>query len=162
MDGEFTLNAPQNSILTVSYIGYLTQEFPLNNRSNISIILDDDSNLLDEVVVVGYGVQKKSDITGSVSSVKISELISAPISSAADALQGRVAGVMVQNTSGAPGSGVTIRIRGANSLTYGNDPLIIVDGVQDASIGNLNPNQIGMQGSAPHFLTMIHPVLMTM
>ena len=142
MDGEFTLNAPQNSILTVSYIGYLTQEFPLNNRSNISIILDDDSNLLDEVVVVGYGVQKKSDITGSVSSVKISELISAPISSAADALQGRVAGVMVQNTSGAPGSGVTIRIRGANSLTYGNDPLIIVDGVQDASIGNLNPNQI--------------------
>ncbi len=142
IDGEFTLDVPADGILAVSYIGYSSQEVAINNRRNLSIILKDDTKLLDEVVVVGYGVQKKSDITGSVSSVKMSELISAPVASTAQALQGRVAGVMVQNSSGAPGSGATIRIRGANSLTYGNDPLIIVDGVQDASIGNLNPNQI--------------------
>ena len=98
--------------------------------------------MLDEVVVVGYGVQKKSDITGSVSSVKSEELLSAPNTSTAQALQGRVSGVVVQNTSGDPAGAVSIRIRGSNSLTYGNDPLVIIDGVQDGNIGSLNPNQI--------------------
>ena len=98
--------------------------------------------MLDEVVVVGYGVQKKSDITGSVSSVKSEELLSAPNTSTAQALQGRVSGVVVQNTSGDPAGAVSIRIRGSNSLTYGNGPLVIHRWCTRWNIGSLNPNQI--------------------
>lgn len=141
VDGNFTLDVPVNSLLTVSYVGYKT--ITLKSTDKLSnIILQEDSKVIDEVVVVGYGVQKKSDITGSVSSVKSTELLSAPNASTAQALQGRVSGVVVQNSSGEPSGAVSIRIRGANSLTYGNDPLVIIDGVQDGNIGSLNPNQI--------------------
>lgn len=144
LDGNYTLNdVPETARISVSYIGYQSMEFrAADSKSLARIVLKEDTKVLDEVVVVGYGVQKKSDITGSVSSVKSAELLSAPNASTAQALQGRVAGVVVQNSSGAPSGSATIRIRGANSLTYGNDPLIIIDGVQDGNIGSLNPNQI--------------------
>lgn len=143
-DGNYLLNdVPADASVSISYIGYQSREMNAANSQNLArIVLKEDSKVLDEVVVVGYGVQKKSDITGSVTSVKSAELLSAPNASTAQALQGRVAGVVVQNTSGAPSGSATIRIRGANSLTYGNDPLIIIDGVQDGNIGSLNPNQI--------------------
>ncbi len=143
IDGDFTLdNVNEQDVLEVSSIGYKGVEIHVDGKHAFSIVLQEDTKLLDEIVVVGYGFQRKSDITGSVSSVKAAELQSAPNISTASALQGRVAGVVVQNTSGDPSGGTSIRIRGANSLTYGNDPLIIIDGVQDASIGSLNPNQI--------------------
>ena len=144
LDGNYTLNdVPETARISVSYIGYQSMEFrAADSKSLARIVLKEDTKVLDEVVVVRYGVQKKSDITGSVSSVKSAELLSAPNASTAQALQGRVAGVVVQNSSGAPSGSATIRIRGANSLTYGNDPLIIIDGVQDGNIGSLNPNQI--------------------
>ncbi|MDE6098389.1 MAG: TonB-dependent receptor plug domain-containing protein, partial [Muribaculaceae bacterium] len=142
LDGNFTLDLPAGKDLVVSSVGYESRTVNVGNRTHVDIILDEEKSLLDEVVVVGYGTQRKSDITGSVSSVKASELQVAPVASAAEALQGRVAGVVVQNTSGDPSGSTSIRIRGSNSLTYGNDPLVIIDGVQDASLGSLNPNQI--------------------
>ena len=142
LDGRFTLSSvAADAVLEVSSLGYVTQEIAAN-RDEIVVTLYEDTTTLDEVVVVGYGVQRKSDITGSVSSVKTNELLASPSVGTAQALQGRVAGVVVQNASGDPSGNTIIRIRGANSLTYGNDPLVIVDGVQDASIGSLNPNQI--------------------
>ena len=144
LDGNYTLNeVPHDAMVSVSYIGYQGAEFrAADTKSLLRIVLKEDAKVLEEVVVVGYGVQKKSDITGSVSSVKPAELLSAPNASTAQALQGRVSGVVVQNTGGEPSGNVSIRIRGANSLSYGNDPLIIIDGVQDGNIGSLNPNQI--------------------
>lgn len=142
-DGRFSLKSvPANSVLEVSFIGYKTVAVVAQKGDLGKIILAEDTSFLNEVVVIGYGVQRKSDITGSVASVSAEELISAPSSSTAQALQGRVAGVVVQNQNGNPAGGVSIRIRGANSLTYGNDPLIIIDGVQDGNLGSLNPNQI--------------------
>lgn len=143
LNGEYTLkDVPEKAKVTISFIGYKSVTLPVMDKSLDRIILKEDAELLDEVVIVGYGVQRKSDITGSVSSVKSKELLSAPNTSTAQALQGRVSGVVVQNTSGDPSGAVSIRIRGSNSLTYGNDPLIIIDGVQDGNIGSLNPNQI--------------------
>ena len=142
VNGRFALaGVDKNAVLEISSLGYVKAEAKAD-RTDLTIRLDDDTTLMDEIVVVGYGIQKKSDVTGSVTSVKASELQAAPSSSTAQALQGRVAGVVVQNTSGDPAGSTSIRIRGANSLTYGNDPLVIVDGVQDAGIGSLNPNQI--------------------
>lgn len=142
VDGNFRLNAAPQDVLVISFIGFKTVEILVNNQMSLNISLEEDTKLLDEIVVVGYGIQKKSDITGSVTSVKASELLSAPSTNVAQALQGRAAGVVVQNNSGTPSGDVTIRIRGANSLTYGNDPLTIIDGVQGGSIGILNPNDI--------------------
>jgi len=143
VDGVYSLmDVPGDAMISISYVGYKTVDIKVTDKSLARVILKEDTEMLDEVVVVGYGVQKKSDITGSVSSVKSEELLSAPNTSTAQALQGRVSGVVVQNTSGDPAGAVSIRIRGSNSLTYGNDPLVIIDGVQDGNIGSLNPNQI--------------------
>ncbi len=143
-DGKFTLNgiSPSDE-LEVTFLGYNPQIVSVGNRRDFSIVMSADAQQIEELVIVGYGVQKKSDITGSVTSVKAAELTSAPSFSTSNALQGRVAGVMVQNTSGSPTGGDTqIRIRGANSLTYGNSPLVIIDGVQGGDMNSLNPNQI--------------------
>lgn len=142
-DGNFHMSSvPQNAELEIGSIGFKNVSLIASSSSLGRIVLQEDREMLDEVVVVGYGVQKKSDITGSVATVDSDQLLSAPSASTAQALQGRVAGVVVQNRSGSPSGGVSIRIRGANSLTYGNDPLIIIDGVQDGNLGSLNPNQI--------------------
>ena len=114
IDGNFKLdNVPSNATLVVSYIGYQTQEIPVAGKKNFTVKLADDTQTLDEVVVVGYGVQRKSDLTGSVASVKGSDVIkSAPAADITSSLQGRLAGVSIVSSSGQPGSSSTIRVRG--------------------------------------------------
>ena len=142
-EGKFTLSTPANATtLVVSYIGYASQEVEIGGQTVINVTLESDLTTLGEVVVVGYGTQRKSDLTGAISSVKGEDLTQLPMQRADQALQGRAAGVMVLNTSGQPGGKTTIRIRGMNSITGSNQPLIVIDGLQGADIESLNPNDI--------------------
>jgi TonB-linked SusC/RagA family outer membrane protein len=128
-DGKYKITAADNATLIYSFIGYETQEVKVNNRSRIDISLIEGTALLDEIVVVGYGARKKSDITGAVSSVKAEELTAFPVLDAAQALQGRAAGVVVQsNNGGEPGAPINIKIRGNTSISANSSPLIVVDG----------------------------------
>lgn len=127
-DGNFTIEVPNDAILVVSYIGFASKEVELNGQTNINISLVESAAGLDEVVVIGYGTQKKSDITGSVASIG-SELNEVPTTSFDQGLQGRAAGVFVSANSGSPGAAPVIRIRGTNSLAGGTDPLYVIDGV---------------------------------
>lgn len=130
IDGEFTLSVSNpNATLTVSYIGYQSLNYPLNGQTKVTITLKEDLQNLDEVVVVGYGVVKKRDLTGSVASVKGDKIQETATFSTLDALQGRAAGVTVMQTNSTPGGSSSIRIRGNRSLTADNDPLYVVDGV---------------------------------
>lgn len=128
MDGNFSLSVSASSILQVSYIGYLTQEIPVGNKNSFAIKLAEDSQGLDEVIVIGYGSVKKSDLTGSVSSVKTAELQQTPMTSIDQGLVGRASGVQVIQTSGMPGAVASIRVRGSSSLQGGNEPLYVIDG----------------------------------
>lgn len=128
LDGRFSLDAPDDAILHVTYIGYNPQEVAIKGKNILSIQLIEDTQKLDEVVVVGYGTVKKSDLTGSVSSIKSDELKQLPLTSLDQGIQGRAAGVQVTNTSGAPGGAVSIRVRGGNSLMSSNEPMYVVDG----------------------------------
>lgn len=121
-------NVPTNSLLEISFVGYKTQDVPVAGKNTIEIFLEEDTNLLDELVVIGYGTVKKSDLTGSVSSVANKELNAVPQLTVQSALQGRSAGVMVRQNSGAPGDNISIRIRGANSIRGNNEPLYVIDG----------------------------------
>lgn len=142
-NGAFNLNVPPDAqALVISYIGYTPTEVPIQGRTNFSIALTPDTETLQEVVVVGYGTQRKSDLTGAISSVKGTELAQLPMQRVDQALQGRAAGVMVLNTSGQPGGQTTIRIRGMNSIQGSNQPLVVVDGLQGVDINSLNPNDI--------------------
>lgn len=142
VNGVFTLNdVPENGILTVSYVGYKEIKVSVAGKSTIEIILEPDNQILDEVVVIGYGVQKKSNVTGSISSLKADDLRNSSISNATSALQGKVAGVQVVNNSGAPGATPAIRIRGYSS-NGSSDPLYIVDGLKVSDIGYLEPSNI--------------------
>ncbi|SNY99518.1 TonB-linked outer membrane protein, SusC/RagA family [Flagellimonas pacifica] len=141
-DGNFSINAPSDGVLVFSYIGFLSQEVNINGESNLQISMEEDVAKLDEVVVVGYGTQKKSDITGAVASVKVDELQSIPLARADEVLQGQVAGVQVNNNDASPNASVSIRIRGVSSINGGSDPLIIIDGVQGANMGDVHPNDI--------------------
>ena len=128
LTGAFTVDASGDATLVISYMGYKTQEIKVANQKTIKIILQEDAEILDEVVVVGYGVMRKSDLTGSVSSVKSDMLKKQAVSSFDQGLQGKVAGVQVIAVSGSPGGAVDIRIRGGNSLTSGSQPLYVIDG----------------------------------
>ena len=143
-DGKFQLSASANATLVVSFLGYKTKEVPIANKTNLSINLDEDSELLSEVVVIGYGQVRKGDATGALTSVKPDELNKGLQITAQDALIGRVAGVNIVPGDGAPGSGGTIRIRMGASLSADNDPLIVIDGVpvNNTSISFINPNDI--------------------
>ena len=142
-DGKYKLTVPSGAnTLVVSFIGYLTQEVIIGNQSVINVVLESDIQALSEIVVVGYGQQRKSDITGAISSVKGRELVQLPMQRVDQALQGRAAGVLVLNTAGAPGANTTIRVRGMNSINGGNNALIVVDGLQGANLNALNPNDI--------------------
>ena len=143
LDGNFTMsNVSSKSTLVFSFVGMLSQEVVVANQSTISITMVADVVGLDEVVVIGYGTVKKSDLTGSVATVKAEEAYIAPVSSFTSALQGRAAGVQVIS-SGAPGSNPTIVIRGGNSITAGNDPLYVIDGFVGAgNLNSINPNDI--------------------
>ncbi|WP_341225038.1 TonB-dependent receptor [uncultured Arcticibacterium sp.] len=129
IDGKYSLNSPDNGTLVFSFIGYTTKEVAIGNQTLINVSLDSDSEALDEIVVVGYGARRKSDITGAVSSVKSEELTAFPVLDAAQALQGRAAGVVVQsNNGGEPGAPINIKIRGNTSISANSSPLIVVDG----------------------------------
>jgi len=143
MNGDFKIAAPLNGILKVSYIGYQAQEIKITGPQSLSILLVSESKLIDEVVVVGYSVQKKRDVLGAISKVDGDELSKVPVASAQQALQGRVAGVEVANQTGAPGAAVSVRIRGVNSIGLTNEPLYIVDGFPvEGALNNLSPNEI--------------------
>ncbi len=126
----------------MTYIGYVTQRIPINGRTTIDVSIVSDIQALSEIVVVGYGTQKKSDLTGSISSVKAKDLVQLPVMRADQPLQGRAAGVVVTNTDGAPGGNTTIRIRGSNSITGGNSALVVIDGFQGGNLSTMNPNEI--------------------
>lgn len=142
LDGNFTIQVNSNATLVISYIGYKTQEVAVNGRTNLAIVMEEDTQVLDEVVVVGYGVQRKSDLTGSVASVKSEDLKSRSTTDAAAALQGKAAGIQVLNSSGKPGQGASIRVRGYSSNSSNIGPLLIVDGLQVSSIQYLDPSMI--------------------
>ena len=125
-DGNFQLSARQGDIIVVSFIGYQQKELPAAAQMNV--ILKDDTEILDEVVVIGYGQVKKNDMTGSVTAIKPDKLNKGLITNAQDMMTGKIAGVSVISKGGAPGEGATIRIRGGSSLTAENDPLIVIDG----------------------------------
>ena len=142
IDGNFTLNVSGSAVLEVSYIGYSMQTIPVSNKRSFNIVLEEDFQNLEEVVVVGYGVSKKSDLTGSVGSVKADEFLKRPITRFEQALQGTTSGMTVISNSGQPGQGMSIRIRGTSSITGGNDPLYVIDGNVGGGIDALNPNDI--------------------
>ena len=146
-DGNFAIaNVPTGSVLQVSYVGFTTKEVKLTNSNFLKIQLQEDSQALEEVVIIGYGTQKKSVVTGAISSVKASDLENLPIERVEQAIQGRVAGVVIASDSGQPGSSSTVRVRGITTFdTYGgNTPLWVVDGVivDSGGIGYLNQSDI--------------------
>ena len=142
LDGNFTLTANKNATLVVSYIGYLTQEVKIQGKTQLTIKLVPDSKTLDEVVVVGYGTMKKSDLTGSVSSVSAKDVEGFQTSSIAGALGGQIAGVQITSTDGTPGAGFNISIRGVGTLTGDASPLYIVDGFEVSDIDYLSNSDI--------------------
>lgn len=136
IEGNYTLEAPADGTLQYNFLGYAIQRVPVNNRQIIDVVLQEDLLRLDEVVVVGYGVQRKSDITGAITSVDVGSIRDVAASSITKSLQGKTAGVEIQNIGAKPGSNTQIRIRGNRSLTASNDPLLIVDGIPYS--GNLS------------------------
>lgn len=143
-DGEFSIQLKDNaSSIIVSHIGYETQEININNRSFVEIVLADEESTLSEVVVVGYGVQKKSDLTGSIGSVKGESLLERPAINVEQSLAGRIAGVNVSTNSGRPGGRTSIAIRGFSSINASNSPLYIVDGVElTEGLADINPYDV--------------------
>jgi TonB-linked SusC/RagA family outer membrane protein len=144
-DGSFVMNVSSTkSILVISSVGYAQKEIEIGNQNVLSVSLQQVSAALAEVVVIGYGTQKRSDLTGSITTLSSKSYKDQPVLNASSALQGRVAGVSVTNNSGAPGGGVKIRIRGANSVNASNDPLYVIDGIALSSIGlsDINVNDI--------------------
>ena len=128
-DGNFQLRVPADAVLNISYIGYQPQQVAVNNRTTIQIVLVEDTELLDELVVIGYGTVRKDDATGSVVAVDATKLNRGLATSPSDLLAGQVAGLSVVSAGGAPGSSSSIRIRGGSSMSASNDPLIVIDGV---------------------------------
>jgi TonB-linked SusC/RagA family outer membrane protein len=141
-DGNFALTVPDNAVLAISYVGYESQDVPVGGQSSLNIQLKAVNKQLESVVVVGYGSQKKKDLTGAVSVVTGADIANRPIVNAAEALQGKAAGVQVVSNSGKPGAGLTIRIRGSSSISAGNDPLYVVDGIPMTDIDAFSPNDI--------------------
>ena len=141
-DGLFVLNVPPGATLSVSCIGYSTQTIPVGQQSVFSFVLTEDNEFLDETVVIGYGVQKKSDLTGAVASVRSEDLTNRSTTNAAAALQGKAAGIQIINTSGAPGETSSIRVRGYSSNSGSIGPLLIVDGLKVDNIRYLDPSMI--------------------
>ncbi len=143
-DGRYSLpNLPANAVITFSFIGYVSQDVAIGNgngqpRSTIDLTLESDDRSLSEVVVVGYGTQRKIETTGSIASVKSSELVQTPVVNVAQGLQARVSGVQVSQNTGAPGGNISVRIRGTNSINGNSEPLYVVDGIQISNSGGIN------------------------
>lgn len=143
MDGNFILsNVSDDAILQVSFVGYVTQDVPVAGKSEIKVTLSEDTETLDEVVVIGYGSVKKSTLTGAVSKMNSNSIKDRPMARAESALQGQLAGVTVRTTTGEPGADLQIRVRGAASVNANSDPLYVVDGVPMTTLSGLNPSDI--------------------
>ena len=142
LDGKFVLEVPANATLVISYIGYKTQNIKVGSQHAFAIKMESDNEVLDEVVVVGYGVVKKRDLTGSVSSVKAGDIQKTASSNAMQAMQAKVPGLDIQQSSGQAGSGININLRGNRSINADNSPLILVDGVEYGSTIDINPSDI--------------------
>jgi TonB-linked SusC/RagA family outer membrane protein len=153
--GEFSIQgvAP-GAVLQVSFLGYVTREIAVGSQTSVTITLEEDAQVLDELVVIGYGTAKRSDLTGSVSSVSSRDIEKRPVTNLASALQGQVPGVVISSVSGAPGEGLKIRVRGANSVIGDNDPLYVVDGVvlsigtNELNVGDIESVEILKDASA--------------
>ena len=143
MDGNFSIDVNPNQILTISFIGYETKTIPVSNQKTLNVVLQETVNQLDELVVVSYGTQKKRDLTGSVSKIDAGELESFPVGQFAQKLQGQVAGVQINQSTGQPGKGMGFRIRGAASINGGSSPLFVVDGIPiNMDLSSINPDEI--------------------
>ncbi|RRB07771.1 SusC/RagA family TonB-linked outer membrane protein [Larkinella rosea] len=142
VNGQYTLTIPEASagsaVLTFSYIGYVSQEISVGSRTSIDVSLVSDDRSLNEVVVVGYGTQRKVETTGAIASVKAADLVQTPVANVAQGLQSRVAGVQVNQNTGAPGGNISVRIRGTNSINGSSEPLYVVDGIQISNSGGIN------------------------
>ena len=128
-DGNYTINVASNGVLVFSYVGFTAKEIAVNGNTTINVSLEIDSSLLDEVVVVGYGTQKKGEVTAAIASVDAEQLGIVQTSSSIDAVKGQISGVDIQASGGRPGQTSTVRIRGRRSITASNDPLYVVDGI---------------------------------
>ncbi|MDR1526415.1 MAG: TonB-dependent receptor [Dysgonamonadaceae bacterium] len=151
IEGHFQLQVTDNAVLVVSYIGYATQEIPVAGKSVIDVVMKEDNQLLDELVVIGYGTMKKGDLTGSITAIGEKDFQKGLITNSSSLITGKVAGVQITSNSGRAGDGNRIRIRGGASLNASNDPLIVVDGVpldnagisgQTNPLASINPNDI--------------------
>ncbi len=143
-DGKYSIKVDYGATLVFSYVGFSTKEVVVGNQKTINVTLDSD-NKLDEIVVIGYGTQRKSDLTGAVSTISAKDVAELPVSRVDQALQGRAAGVQITQTSGAPGAGTSIRVRGGNSITGSNQPLWVIDGIivgTNFNLNNLNANDV--------------------
>ena len=141
--GQYSIEAPSGSILSVSYIGYLTKQIRLRGENTVDIVLMEDNTTLKDIVVIGYGTQRKESVTGSVANVSAEKLMENPSSNITQALQNRIAGVDMQQTNSQPGAEMRIRIRGQRSLTASNDPLIVLDGIPFlGQLSDINPSDI--------------------
>ena len=145
-DGNYSISAASDGVLIFSYVGYSTQEIDINGRSTVNAGLEVDASQLDEVVVVGYGTQKKGEVTGSIATIGAAAIEKIATSSSIDAIKGKVAGVDIQSNGGRPGENSTVRIRGRRSITASNDPLYVIDGIPQisgtASVADINPQDI--------------------
>lgn len=144
-DGNYTINAGNNEILVFSFLGFVSQEIVVGSDAVINVSMLDDTNQLDEVVVVGYGEVKRKDLTGSMGSVDVDELVKAPVASIEQSLAGRLSGVQVSSTQGRPGSETNITIRGVGSITGTSQPLFVIDGfaMENFDISSIDPSDIG-------------------
>lgn len=140
LDGNFSLQAAPTAVLVISAIGYESQEIPVNNRTNIRVVMRSDVIALQDIVVVGYGTQKKINLTGAVSTVSAADLAGKPVTNLVEALQGAAPGLVIQQSNSQPGSRPSINIRGLNTMNN-NDPMVIIDGIQ-GDIQNVNPSDI--------------------
>ncbi len=143
IDGNFSINASPGQTLIISFIGYETKEVPITNQQTITIVLNEMTNMLDELVVVSYGTQKKRDLTGAVSQISADKLEGIPVGQFAQKLQGQVAGLQINQATGQPGRGMGFRIRGAASFLGSSTPLFVVDGMPiTTDLSNINPDEI--------------------
>mgnify|MGYP003672202138 CR=1 FL=1 len=138
VDGSYSISANSNAVIVFSFVGYVKQEINVNNQSKIDVTLKVDTKALEEVVVVGYGTQRKIETTGAIASVKSEELTQLPITNVAQGLQARISGVQISQNSGAPGGNISVRIRGTNSINGNSEPLYVIDGIQVSNGGGVN------------------------
>ena len=158
MDGDYTLsNVPKNATLVFSYVGMTTQEVPVNGQTVVNVLMSEDTQNLEEVVVIGYGTVKKRDLTGSVSSVKSDDLNLAVAPSVAHALQGKAAGLVISQNSAQPGGGLDIRVRGEGSINGSKTPLYVVDGFPITELEQPSTTNERMVAGTQSVLNFINP-----